>query len=166
MNLNEFLVAELMTAHSILDGVINDLSAEMLAVSSQGTANPIGATLAHVIGSEDRMIHALFQGKPTEWERGGWGAKLGMAAQPRQWDELKSLAIDLPAFRGYIQAVSASAKAYFATVSEADLERTVPFNGRDMKVGQIAGLMLFHLGLHAGEIAAHKGIQGAKGLPF
>lgn len=166
MNLNEFLVAQLGTAHMILDGVLNDLTAEMMSAPVQGIANPIGATLAHVIGSEDRMIHSLCQGKPTVWETGEWGAKLGMSSQPRQWDDYKSMSIDLPAFRGYIQAVVAASRTYLASVPEADLDRTVPFGGRDMKIGQVIGLMLYHIGVHAGEIAAHKGIQGAKGLPF
>lgn len=166
MNLTEVLLSQLAGGQRMMDGVIADVTAEQLAWMPNATTNSISATYAHAVGAEDRFIHALFQGKLTLWEADGWGAKLGMDTLPRQWDQLKAVQLPWPAFREYEKVVFADAKAYVGTLTAEELDRPVQFMGREMKLGQVLAIMISHTTGHAGEIAALKGVQGVKGLPY
>ena len=166
MNLTEVLLMQVNEGHRMLDAVIADVTPELLAWTPPSTTNAIGLTYMHAVGSEDGFIQRLFQGKPLLWESEGWGAKLGIAVPPRGWDNLKTIQLDLAVFRAYEQAVFAAANAYVSAVTPEELDRTVSFRGRDMKLGQVLAIMISHTTGHAGEIAALKGVQGAKGLPY
>jgi hypothetical protein len=74
----------------------------------------------------------------------------------------------LPSFREYAKAVYAATDAYVAGLGPADLERKVDtgFVG-EQTVGFVVGnILVWHVAEHNGEIAALKGAQGLKGLPF
>ncbi len=166
MDLTDVLLAHVHHAHRWLEMAIDNVTPEMLAWQPPAAANPIGAVYQHAVGTEDWFIHPLFQQKPTVWDSGGWGAKLGFESQSRQWDALKAFVVDLPAFRSYMQAVFDASKAYVAGLTPLDLDQPVPFMGREWKMGDVLMIMGTHTATHAGEIAALKGMQGAKGLPF
>jgi hypothetical protein len=76
--------------------------------------------------------------------------------------------MNLPSFREYAKAVYAATDAYVASLGPADLERKVDtgFVG-EQTVGYVLGnICVGHVAEHNGEIAALKGVQGLKGLPF
>jgi hypothetical protein len=63
--------------------------------------------------------------------------------------------------------VQASVDGYLAGLPDSDLSRKIsgPF-GEQTVEWVIVTLLGTHLPQHAGEIAALKGVQGLKGLPF
>jgi len=64
--------------------------------------------------------------------------------------------------------VFAETDAYISSLTDEEMNREIEtsFLGRQT-VGQfLNGLTLHHMGLHTGEIATMKGVQGLKGLPF
>jgi hypothetical protein len=151
------------------DAALRNTTDEQLNWIPPGIANPIRASLVHLLTSEDRVIHVVLQGKPMVWESGDWGEQIGLAAHPGYgpgWDDAKSTTLRLAPLLDYAAAVGAAADEYIARLTPEELERTVPYLGDERPVRDVLAMMVVHASAHAGEIAALKGIQGVKGLPF
>jgi uncharacterized damage-inducible protein DinB len=170
MNATEMLRGAFGQAHGILDGQLADCSPAVMSKQyAGGTIHPIGSIYAHVMYSEDNIINGLLQGKPPIWQAAGWSAKTGttLPQAANQTDEWAGLNIDLAKFKDYATAIKQNTDAYVAGLSETDLERRITFFGQEMSVGAaLANVLLWHVSNHSGEIAALKGVQGLKGLPF
>ena len=76
------------------------------------------------------------------------------------------MAFSLAALQAYEQAVLATTETYLAALIPTDLDRTVAFIGGERPVADVLANLVVHSMGHAGEIAALKGMQGVKGLPF
>jgi hypothetical protein len=120
------------------------------------------------VNAEDGFIQKVLQGKPTIWETGGWAEKTGIAKPPSKgedWSEYKYRKINIQPLQDYKAAVWAATDAYLATLTEGELDRMVKFAGGERTVAEMLILSGSQSHSHIGEIAALKGIQGAKGLP-
>lgn len=169
------LRGQLTQAHEIMEQAVADLSPEQLNHRGEGwTIQSIAGIYAHTVSSEDYMVNMLLRDQPTfVFESGGWAEKTGYnAGTDGLLSEKVSAAAstsDFGALREYAQAVYADTDAWLATLSEADLDRTihVEWAGGDVSVGQFLGtVIVWHPTQHGGEICALKGVQGEKGLPF
>src|SRR3990172_1247719 len=158
--------------HGALDPILGDCSQEVLNRNlSNATITSIASIYAHLVFAEDVIVQALLQGKPVLYQSDGWEAKTGVAflGMPpeikRDW--ATSLRMDLPSFQEYAKTVFAATDAYLAGVPDADLQRKVsgPFGEQTAEWVDLDPLGT-HAPQHAGEIAALKGVQGVKGLPF
>ncbi len=136
-----------------------------------GTANPIAATYVHAIASEDLAINMVLKaGSPLYASE--WAEKTGISeVQPLTTAEwARRVRIDLPATRGYAQAVHAATDTYLATLTDEDLARVLDltsFGLGQMTVGTVLNRMVLgHIDNMTGEISVLKGIQGAKGYPI
>mgnify|MGYP001567826195 CR=1 FL=1 len=101
----------------------------------------------------------------------GWEAKTGVSAsgpQPsinHEW--AKTVKMDYPKFQEYANAVFANTDSYLANLSDADLEKKIQTPIGEQTIGwAVTTLLGTHAPQHIGEIAALKGVQGLKGLPF
>ena len=76
--------------------------------------------------------------------------------------------MDLPSFREYAKAVYAATDAYVAGLPDAALARKIDtgFIGEQTVAFILSNIVAWHVAEHGGEIAALKGVQGLKGLPF
>ena len=54
--------AQLQGAHEVLEGTMADVTAQQAQWSPPGTANPLGATYAHILTTEDAMINGMIKG--------------------------------------------------------------------------------------------------------
>ncbi len=169
MNTKQYISNQIAAAWRTRDGVTTDLTNDLLNWTPPGTANPISATYAHIVGGEDAFIHRVIQGKPTIWEMQDWATKIGVEATPgpgNHWDKYRGREFSVDAFKSYQEAVRAETRAYLETLCEPELDRKVSFVGRDWTVAEMLVLLVNHITEHSGEIAALKGVQGAKGLPM
>lgn len=169
MDVKEYIRRQIAGAWRVSDAVTSDLTDELLNWTPPGTANPISSILAHIIGGEDRFIQTVIQGKPSLWESQNWAEKIGVGVVPRRganWEEYRGRRLSVDAFRAYQEASRAATDAYVMTITEGELDRKVVFNNEERLVGDMLALLVTHITQHAGEIAALKGIQGAKGLPY
>lgn len=136
----------------------------------QATVTSIASIYAHAIFAEDFITQGMLQGKPPIYKTDGWEAKAGvpMPATPEMNAEwAATVKMDVGAFCEYAKAVHAATNAYLDGVSDADLQAKVQTPaGEQNKEWIVANLLGTHLAQHAGEIAALKGVQGLKGLPF
>jgi len=168
MDASEAFLTLLRDSHSMLNTAMADVPKEQLWRQPPGNSNPIAAVYCHAVGVEDLYVQQVLQGKPTVWEAGGWGAKLGRERPPNEWGAGEAQPIDLDAFLPYRRAVYSASELFIASLGPADFERAVQFPGRDwsMTVAQLLTLVVSHGTAHAGEVAALKGVYGGKGLPY
>ena len=168
MTPNDAFLLQLTESQRMLDMVMGDISANMLAWRPWDNVHPIGAIYAHAVGLEDMYVQQFIQGQPLVWASGQWAARLGRDLPPNQWNLHSLLPLDLSVFDEYKHAVFANSQAFVRGLSASDFERAIPFPGRNwsMNVAQLLATTIAHTTGHAGEIALLKGLQGAQGLPY
>jgi hypothetical protein len=158
--------------HDILEQTIADCPQDALDKNLPGaTITSIGSIYAHLVLSEDGIVHGMLQGKPPIYKAQNWALRTGVqmpdpAGLNPEW--ARSVRMKVPAFREYAKAVYAATDAYVTGLSDADLERKVQtgFIGEQTVGFVITNVLGWHAAQHTGEIAALKGVQGLKGLPF
>lgn len=169
MEANDFIRRQVAFMRALGDAAMNGTTEEQFNWQPPGTANTIRAAFIHLTHSEDFFIQVVIQGQPRLWESGGWGDRLGLATVPgrgRGWEEVTTKAVPLAPALEYAQAVRAATAAYLETMTAQELDREVRLFGSQQPVGQVLVTLVVHTLGHTGEIAAIKGIQGVKGLPF
>ncbi len=168
MEAKELLRAQFQTMHQFLDMTIADCSPEVLEKKDDAwTINKVGSIYAHVVLSEDTMLGMAREGASV-LKSDGWAEKLGISdASPRQDEHLADLTIDLKAFSEYAKAVAAATDDFLANATDEQLNKEVTSPmGKQPFITFFANIGLTHVSGHWGEIAALKGVQGLKGLPF
>ncbi len=170
MRTQDLLRAQYQQSHNILEQVIDDCTEEALADVGEGsTIGSIAAIYAHTVFDEDGMMAGA--GRPGSiWTDGGWAEKTGlgemMPRQSQEWAQ-SHLEYDLAALREYAKEVHASTDAYLEGLSDQELaEEIEAFGQKQPRARYLGTICLWHLTTHQGEIAALKGVQGLKGLPF
>ncbi len=165
--------------HWYLEGTMADVTAEQAHYAPPGRANPLGATYAHLLCSEDMIVNGMLrQAAPLSASshagKTGLSEPMPMPGSP-DWSTAyaawaRRVQVDLPALTSYGADVYAATDAYLTTLSDADLDRELDLSGvgfGQQKLGWMLNLLLLnHVGTETGEIAVLKGIQGAKGYPF
>ena len=169
MDTIEFICQLVAAAHHQVDDSMKDTTVEQFNWTPPGTANPISAVFVHLLNSEDFFVQNIMQEKSRLWEEGGWSEKTGVNNTPGyggNWDEFKHGSLALEPVLVYQQAVRAATDSYLDELTQDELERKVKFAGGDRSVADMFILLASHTLCHAGEVAALKGIQGSKGLPY
>ena len=158
--------------HAVLEQTVGDCGQETLDKNpANATITNIGSIYMHLVVSEDDMLHGMLQGKPGIYRGQDWARRTGVEAAPMgqfppEW--ARKVRLNLPLFREYAKVVYAATDAYIARLSDSDLPRKVQtgFIGEQSVAFVIANILGWHIAEHTGEIAALKGVQGLKGLPF
>ena len=153
----------------LVDDAMQDTTIAQFNWAPPGTASPISAIFLHLLTSEDYFIQSVLQGKPRLWESAGWSNKTGVKDTPDfggNWGSFKQMSLDMEPMVAYQAAVRLATDAYLDSLTLVDLERKVKFAGRMDTVAYIFTHTICHTISHAGEIAALKGVQGVKGLPY
>jgi hypothetical protein len=171
MDVITYIKDQLGTAHNELDTALKDTTPDQFNWSPPGTISPISAVLVHTLAGEDLFIQELIRGKPQLWNAGEWARRIGVPAAPggperNVWDEYRKLKVPMEPVMEYKQELFAATDAWLASLPPEELDRPVNFFGRIHPVGGILMITVTHLCCHAGEIAALKGMQGVKGLPY
>jgi hypothetical protein len=164
-------------ARQVLDGTMADVTQAQADYMPSGLANPLGATYAHVVWTEDMVVQGMFR-QAAPLFASSWAGRTGlsepMPSPGPEWVNYpawtRSVRIDLAALREYAHAVAAETDTWLAGLSDADLDSPVDLSSAGLgqhTLGTAIGLLVAnHLGTETGEIAVLKGIQGAKGYPF
>jgi len=169
MDVKTYIKQQMANAHRQIDAFMKDTTDEQFNWPPPGTINPINAILIHVLASEDFFIQTILQGKSRCWETQGWGAKIGIQAPPgsgSSWEVFKTTRIPVAPVLAYGQAIQAATDAYLDRLTEEELDRQVTFASRVVPAAEMLEILVVHIASHAGEMAAVKGMQGIKGLPF
>lgn len=167
----EVVRSNLADAHWLLEATVEGLSANHVHWEPPGTANTIGATYAHVIGSEDAFVQGTLL-RQRLLADGNWAGRNGINLPiPRPGSDWfawsRRVQVDLPAAQRYAAAVYATTEAFLASVTSDQLGQApdVPTPGSQTLNWLIHNLLILHAGIHTGEIAVLKGLQGLTGYP-
>ncbi len=169
MDVKTYIKQQTANAWRQVEAVMKDTTEEQFNWLPSGTINPISAILIHLLAGEDFFIQTILQGKPRGWETQGWGAKIGIQTPPGPsggWEEFKTVRIQAAPMLAYGQAIHAATDAYLDALTPEELDRQVTFAGRVVPAAEVLMILVVHIASHAGEMAAVKGMQGIKGLPF
>ena len=172
----QLLKDELKSAREVFEGTVGDVTQEQLHQLPGGKALPLGAVYAHLIFSEDAIVQGMLQKKAPLSDsimKGKTGTSLPMPAMDEKWSEAneewsKNVKIDLSEFREYAKAVYAATDAYVNSLQDEDVEKVIDLGswGKQTVAQLLSGFIIGHTYSLTGEIAALKGLQGAKGYPF
>ena len=162
MYVNEYIQRELDRSRDMVNRTMKDMTLELFNWAPPGTANTISATFIHFVNVEDLLIQEKLQDKPSIWKRTRIQKPPGIG---EDWSEYKRKQIDIQPLLGYKDEVWAATDAYLASLKAEELDRKVKLGGKERTVADVLVLSASQSLNHAGEIAALKGIQGAKGLP-
>lgn len=172
----ELLKEQLKYAHEIFESTAADMKISHLHKDPGGKALPLGATYAHLIFSEDVIVHTMLQGKKplsqTSW-KGKTGTTKPMPPMDEKWEKAnrewaEKVKINLPKLRKYAKAVYAATDRYINSLKEKDLEKEIDLGSGGKKTVWylLSEYIVGHTNSLAGEISVLKGIHGAKGYPF
>ncbi len=148
---------------------IKDCTPEVIEKTDNAwTVNKIGSLYAHIVLGEDMMVGGMGKSGDMVLKTDGWEEKLGIDAPSGRLDEaLAGLTIDLDVFREYAGAVGAATDEFLANATDEQLDKEIDApGGKQPYITFLANIGLTHVAGHWGEIAALKGVQGLKGLPF
>jgi hypothetical protein len=171
------LAEQIRQAHKDLDATMADVTEEQVHFMPPGTANPLGATYAHVIFSEDATINGLLTKKKplsqTTWKN-KTGASEPMPGYGPEWKNYyawtRKVKINLGELRKYAKEVYKQTEAYLDSITDDDLAKEMDFSdfgfGKVNAAWVLSTFITEHTGNITGEIAVLKGIQGAKGYQF
>ena len=168
MESREFIQLQMAAVRKQVEGVLNGMTEEQFNWSPPGTSNSISSTYIHMLASEDRAIQVSLQGKPRIWDAAGWAEKLGLQETPgvaNNWEPTRGKSLTLASLTEYERAVHAASETYLAQLTSQELDRKITVNGRERLAADVISGTGVHLMLHAGEIAALKGVMGIKVLP-
>jgi uncharacterized damage-inducible protein DinB len=169
MDVKTYIQQQMANVRQQVDAVVRDITDEQFTWSPPGTINPISVILVHMLAGEDYFIQTILQGKSRCWEEQEWGRKIGLRTPPepgRSWDEFKTVNLSVAPMLAYEQVIRGATDDYLADLTAKELDRKVNFVGNVVPVADVLMTLVVHLASHAGEIAAVKGMQGIKGLPF
>ena len=161
-------------AHESLEASVAGLDQATLDWVPPGTANPIGATLAHIVVSEDMVGNAILAEREpllrsTFASRTGLSEPMPMPGP--DWEDYaawaRRLRVDAPILLAYARAVWASTEAFLAELPPAAVETEVDLSflgrGRPTIGWAILRMLCSHADQITGEIAALRGAQGKGG---
>ena len=157
-------------AHSYLEGTLAGLTPEQFAWRPANKPAPIIAQYAHLVASEDWLVNIKAGGGVPVMATSHAG-RTGFVTPPPPvgWDAwAQETRLDPAALGDYAQAVYQSTDAYLAGIGDDELSRPVDMS--EVGYGQqpiafVLGLALLNAGVHCGEIACLKGLQGLIGYP-
>jgi len=160
--------------HNQFDEALQDLSLEQLHWRPLDKGNHISFIAWHYARTEDNVVQFVLQDrKPTVWLEGGWDQRFGLdrIAQGTGWTVEQAVALRLPSaeeWLSYQRAVWQATDAYLASLSDADLERTVriaPF-GEIPARQAMTTILVTHGFTHLGEIHHLRSLMGLKTTAF
>ena len=164
-------------AHALLEAVMEGVTPEAAHWIPPGSANPVGATYAHVVLIEDMTINGVLRHRRPLYET-TWAGKVGMnELMPHQGEEwgdyanwTRRVRVDLQQVREYARAVYANSDEYLASLRPEDLDTPLDLSGMgdgDVTLGHVLSRSVVgHADNIAGEISCLKGLQGLQGYPF
>jgi len=171
METTSYLREDIRWAHELLEQVMQDVTQEQLDWPPPGKANPLGATYAHALTSEDVIVRQWLQGLDPLLES-EWKGKTGIS-EPQfgsDFEWARRVRVELPVAREYAQAVYAETDRYLALLEPGALDRVLDLSkqgfGPKAVAWVLSALVISHMNNMIGESAVLKGIQGAKGYPW
>ncbi|HEY8172385.1 MAG TPA: DinB family protein [Dehalococcoidia bacterium] len=164
MNGVEYAKKQLAQAFSLVNQCTDGMTDEQFNFKPGGTANPPAKTLVHLAASMEFFVVHMIKGEQMSWP--ALAEQHGLPANSMQIWGYDGPIPQAPV-KEFVQKTQQVVLDYVATLNDADLDREIEtqFFGKQT-IAFLLQLGAMHAVGHAGDIAAVKGMQGLKGLPF
>lgn len=162
----DFMKQTLDFIHRGFRGAPEGLTEEQLHFVPEGQSHSIAWCMWHAARIEDLFFQQLFQGKPSEWETGGWAAKTGLPEKGfgtgQSTEDAATIHFrSLDAFKGYQAKVAELSSAFLDSLDDEGLKREVKMGEKTETIGESINLhLVIHLNGHRGEVNLLRGMQG------
>ena len=164
MNATDYAKLQTEQAFGLLKMAADGMDDGQYNKDAPGTCNAAAKSHVHALTGFDFFVLNKARGGEMTWP--GFAPKHGLPANPTQiWEYADTIPAD--AIKDYAGQLEKATLAYIATLSDDDLdaELDTEFFGKQSRA-YLLQLAAMHAAGHAGDIAAVKGMQGLKGLPF
>src|SRR2546423_5456844 len=122
----QLLRQQIRLAHDALEATMAGVTPAMAQALPPGIANPLGATYAHLVCSEDLLVQGMLKQSAPLGASTATGLTEPMPNPGPEWSGYaawtRRVRIDLEALRRYAQSVYAATDGYLATLQDADLQ--------------------------------------------
>jgi hypothetical protein len=164
MNAIEYAKTNLEASLGLLNTCAGGMDEGQYNFKPAGTCNSAAKSHVHAVSSLDFFINGIIKGGELSWTKVAQAN--GLPANPLELWNFEGT-IPMAAIAEYSKDAQKAALDYVATLSDADLDREIDtqFFGKK-SVAWLIQLAGTHAVGHAGDMAAVKGMQGLKGLPF
>ncbi len=164
MNAATYVKDQLESVFNLLNMCVGGMDEEQYNWQPPGCANSPAKSHVHALTALDFFVLRAARRGDMLWP--AFAADHGL---PRKAQEIWAHegAIPLPALKEFGQLAQKAAMEYIATIKDDDLDRVIDtqFFG-EQSLAFLLQLATTHTVAHAGDMAAIKGVQGVKGLPF
>ena len=154
----------LVQSFGLFNTIADGMTGEQYNMNPAGTANSVAKSHVHAMTAVDFFLNGTLKGGQMLWP--AFAQANGLPDNPTEiWGYTG--AIPLAAMKEYGASVQKSVLEYISTLTDADLDRELdtPFFGKQTAAFLIQLADMHTMG-HGGDMAAVKGLQGLKGLPF
>jgi hypothetical protein len=168
MDATTYLKTQIDSMRYLLDSALKSLDDDQVNWKPPGELSPIGIIWLHTIAAEDSFISILSK-EVSLWKTEGWAATFGLEKPPNigeDWSAYEQGKLTVENLRAYTQVVQKQTDHHLASISDDVLDEEIKFFTESDPKAAVWALLVSHALEHAGEIAAIKGMQGEKGLPF
>ena len=155
-----------------IDAALEGMDDATLGRQPNEQCNSIAWLLWHMNRVVDTFIHTRFRETPQLWISDGWCEKFGMGEDPEDrgvgWTAARLAAWSAPARDvqvGYYEAVKSAAREFLASVTPADLEKTLVFPPlpEPRPMATALGQMTWDAVSHGGQVAYLRGFYMGMG---
>jgi hypothetical protein len=164
MNGVSYAKMQVTQAFSLLKGTADGMTDEQYNFNPGGTCNPAAKNHVHSLTAVDFFVLNKAQGSKMLWPE--FAPKHGLPANSTEIWAFDGI-IPLAPIKEFGAEIQKATMEYVDTLTDADLDRTVETGVFGTQtVAFLIQLAAMHAVGHTGDIAAVKGLQGLKGLPF
>lgn len=164
MNGVEYAKKQLEQAFGLVNMCVDGMDDAQFNFNPGGTGNSPSKSAMHIAASIDFFVNGSLKGEAMTWP--DVAKRYGLPENSLQVWKFEGQ-VPVAPIKEYLRDVQKSTLAFVDTLTDADLDREIEtqFFGKQT-LAFFLQLGANHSVGHAGDIAAVKGMQGLKGLPF
>ena len=169
---NQTIVAALERNWEMVSLAVAEVDDTIMAARPNADSNSMSWLIWHMTRVTDRFIHFRIADKPQIWSVDSWHERFNISSDPMEygfgWSNEQAAAWQPPAkavLMEYFDTVNAAAANYLRSMSDADLERVIPFPAlpETLTVREALGNLVWDNIAHGGQVAYLRGFYRGSG---
>ena len=166
MSANRTTLSALERNWQMVKSAVSDVDEAAMAVRPNEDSNSMSWLIWHMSRVTDRFIHFRLTDKPQLWTEDAWHEKFNMPDEPNDigmgWSNEQAAAWRAPSkdvLMGYFEKANAAAAEYLNSITDAELEREIPWTApaTTLRVDEALGILVWDNIVHGGQVAYLRG---------
>ena len=172
MSGNRTIVSALERNWQMVISAVSDVNEPLLSSRPNEDSNSMSWLIWHMARVTDRLIHMRLKDVPQLWSADTWYEKFNMPDEPNDmgmgWTKEKVSAWQAPpkaVLMDYFNQANAAAASYIGALSEADMEREIPWTAptETLPMSEALAILLWDNIVHGGQVAYLRGYHQGMG---